>query len=161
MKAFIIGFVWACVVVVLPASVDRQDLAPVGHDVWWMVVIWTCYFTAIAIAFDIRDMPHDLPALRTLPQALGPSWAKVLANLLLLPLLLLLLATAAGVSLPIGPGQGNLGAGPSSALPVIGLIGTGLLIAKAEPDRPWWYWEFLLDGSLILLPVLAWIGRAI
>jgi hypothetical protein len=40
----------------------------------------------------------------------------------------------------------------------LGVVWTGVVIAQAHTLRAWWYWDLLLDGSLILLPLLAFAG---
>ena len=43
-------------------------------------------------------------------------------------------------------------------LPILGVLFTGILVALAGTQRPWWFYTVLLDGSLILLPALSWLG---
>jgi len=158
MKAAIIGFVWACTVVVLPGTVEPDGTLLISDDLWWIAAIWTCFFSAIAIVFDIRDLPHDLPTLCTVPQVLGPAGAKIVSVLLLVPLFTSLLF---GVLYSDGGSEAGWQGGKvdlAILLPAIVLVGLGVLIAKAKPERPWWFWDLLMDGSLIALPLLAWLG---
>ena len=159
LKALIIGFVWASLLVVLPGTVEQNGMPFIPVEVWLLGFIWTCTIMAIAIAFDIRDLPHDPPSLRTVPQVLGPFGAKVVATLLLIPLFLLLLFL-------LVMGQGATGSGwrgsqldLSLVLPALGVVGLAMLIIRSDPRRPWWYWDLLMDGALIVMPLLAWVGH--
>ena len=125
---------------------------------WWVAAIWCAFFVAIAIAFDVRDLPYDHPSLRTLPQVFGARGAKVIAILMLLPVLWMLLVMVVISYYPIESGWRDPRVEWSIALPVIGLVAVAVLIVRANHGRPWWYWSLLLDGSLILLPLLSWIG---
>ena len=158
LKAVIIGFVWASIVVLLPGADERNAVPYISDDVWWVATIWTCYFTAIAITFDIRDLPHDLPSLRTMPQVLGIRGAQVLSILLLLPLLLTLVLLLVAGYHPIEAGWREPRIDLSILFPALGVVWTGVVIARAHTLRAWWYWDLLLDGSLTLLPLLAFAG---
>lgn len=157
LKAFIIAFVWASMAVVLPGSSLAGD-PHIGGVVWWVMSVWCCFFLAIAITFDIRDLPHDMPSLRTVPQVFGARGAKVIALLLLLPILLFFIVSAVFTYHPIEVGWREPGMDLAFALPIPGLLFMGVLIARAGAQRPWWWYEVLLDGSLLLLPLLTWLG---
>lgn len=161
LKALIIAFVWASIVVVLPGTVERDEGPFISGDVWWVMSIWFCYFLAIAIAFDIRDLPYDLPSLRTIPQVFGTWGAKLLGMLLLLPMLLFFLTMVVFTYHPIEAGWREPRVDLSLALPIIGVLFTGGLIVRADAQRPWWFYALLLDGTLVLLPLLTWIGGLI
>ncbi len=158
LKGFIIAFVWASVAVVLPGTSVLDGSPFISGDVWWIMSIWLCYFLAIAIAFDIRDLPYDPPALRTIPQVFGARGAKFIAILLLIPLLIMLAVMTAITYYPFETGWREPGIDFSLALPILGVLFTGVLVAVAGAQRPWWLYTVLLDGSLILLPALSWLG---
>lgn len=158
LKALIIAFVWASIAVVLPGAFELDGSPFISDEVWWIMSIWLCYFLAIAIAFDIRDLPYDLPSLRTIPQVFGARGAKFVAVLLLVPLLIMLAVMTAVAYYPFEPGWREPGIDLSLVLPILGVVYTMVLVALAAPQRPWWFYELLLDGSLILLPLLSWIG---
>jgi len=72
-KSNIVAAVWASVVVVLPiVTLDIKFLS--DHFVFWAVIY--CWVLATLIPFEIRDLPWDDPAIRTLPQTLGIKGAK-------------------------------------------------------------------------------------
>jgi hypothetical protein len=151
LKGFLIAYVWTVLVVVLPNRLASHELP--GPSPWWFASIWFCYFLALTVAFDVRDLPYDLPSLRTLPQVFGPRMAKLLAVLLLVPL---------GVFLCAALLVGRIAAGgdydASLLLPLAGLVATAGVVAFARPSRPWWYYPVLVDGSMVLLPLLSWLG---
>ena len=82
----------------------------------------------------------------------------MLAILLLFPLLLTLVLLLVAGYHPIEAGWRQPRIDPSILLPTLGVVWTGIVIAKAHTLRAWWYWDLLLDGSLILLPLLAFAG---
>jgi hypothetical protein len=157
-KAFIIACVWASVAVLLPGTQEFEGRQHVSSDDRWFAAIWAGFFFALAVAFDVRDLPHDRPGLRTIPQVFGQSWAKAIAMIALIPMLLMLLTMVAMSYYPIEQGWREPGIDWSLLLPAMGVALTGALIAKADPAKPWWYWSLLLDGSMILLPLLSWVG---
>lgn len=158
LKAFVIAFVWAGLAVVLPDTHEYQGDPFFSSDTLWFASIWAGFFFALAIVFDIRDLPHDRPSLRTFPQVFGQRWAKVIAGITLLPMLFMFLVMVTFSYYPIEPGWREPRVDWSLFLPTAGLAFALVLIAKADPKRPWWYWAILLDGLLILLPLLSWIG---
>lgn len=158
LKALIIAFVWASIAVVLPGTFELDGSPFISDDIWWIMSIWLSYFLAIAIAFDIRDLPYDLPSLHTIPQVFGARGAKFMAVLLLVPLLIMLAVMTAIAYYPFEPGWREPGIDLSLALPILGVLYTMVLVVLAGAQRPWWFYELLLDGSLILLPLLSWIG---
>lgn len=158
LKAFLIAFVWASIVVLLPGTSEGNGAPVISDLVWWTMSVWFSFFLAIAMTFDIRDLPYDPPSLRTTPQVFGSNGTKLTAILLLVPMVLMLgMLVAIGYD-PIEPGW----RGPQVDLALVTpMFGIGLLavaIALARPDRPWWYWCLLLDGAIVLLPLLALLG---
>lgn len=154
LKAPLIAFVWAIVTTGLSSDVvfDTEGSTAVG-----LAVVQFCYFLSIAMASDAIDLRHDAPGLRTAPQLLGLTAARVLCVLLLLPMLALLLVMA-GWSSDLGNSSMGAGLDPTYVLPMFGLLFTAVVVARSGPDRPVWYGTVLLDGQLLVIPLLAWIG---
>lgn len=159
LKAFVIATVWASVTTVLPGLTSSIDGEQAQDGLWWMFAVQFCFFLALAITFDVRDMPYDPPGLRTVPQVLGVRGAKFLAVLLLLPMCFLLILMS-WVDLGLSRGEGS-GMDLAYALPLLGVIVLGIAIVLAESDRPWWYFPVLLDGALLFIPLLSWVGSAV
>lgn len=142
LKSFLVAWVWAAGTVLLAA--DHPDAM-----VWLLVVVFFCFYLAIAIAFDARDILVDPPGLRTVPQLVGPKLARALALLLLAPL-----AGMLTVEHALREAGGREWA---QLLPLLGLGMAAVLIARASPQRGWLHW-LLLDACIALIPLLAWVG---
>ncbi len=153
MKAFLIAFVWAMIVAGLPVALHGRELF--SDVAFFLLVLQFCYVLALDIAFDVRDLPHDIGSLRTLPQLFGMRAARAIAVLFLLPWPVYLVARF--LASRAGPDhEGVTGAG--LLLPLIGFLATMLLVARADPRRGERYYAFLLDGTFVVIPLLAWIG---
>jgi 1,4-dihydroxy-2-naphthoate octaprenyltransferase len=76
LKLFIIAVVWSVVTVVLPAvQVGEQP----GLLLGMLFIQRFFYITALAVAFDIRDLRIDSPDINTLPYAIGLKNARLAA----------------------------------------------------------------------------------
>lgn len=152
LKSLVVAWVWSAGTVLLaqPDTDQAEGLAPL------LIAVLFGFYLAIAIAFDLRDQPFDPPALRTLPQVLGPMGAKTLALLALAPLAVMLLVALTVSSLPPDPG-GPVSADWSMALPLLALPGLAVLIARSSPGRTVRHW-LLIDACIAIIPLLAWVG---
>lgn len=103
------------------------------------------FFLAITTTYDIADIDHDDPKLRTFPQLIGVKATKWLAVFLLLPWFAFY-------------GFSTFAFRSNYYLPIIGLIITAVVISRAEPWTNEWYYKVWLDGILILIPLLGWLG---
>ncbi len=158
LKALFIAFVWACTTVKLPLAVEGLVISSDAEPLF--LALQFAFFLSLAITFDIRDMYRDPRSLRTLPQMIGPRWAKVVSIILQLPWLLLFLL---GLALDQQAGE-NTAYVPGSAtmrwlLPMLGSLMTIRLIGGATSQRNDTFYSVGLDGMLILIPLLGWIGR--
>lgn len=158
LKAFLIAAVWASVTTLLPATSVVDGVPVIGNDGLWIALVWAGFYLGLAMAFDIRDLPYDLPSLHTFPQVMGVRATRFFAVLALVPLLCTLLLMAIFSYHPIEKGWREPGLDLSLVLPAFGVLLVMVVIVRSAPQRPWWHWSLLLDGSLILLPLLAWIG---
>ncbi|MBK9177232.1 MAG: hypothetical protein IPM46_13045 [Flavobacteriales bacterium] len=141
LKSFLVAWVWAAGTVLLAAE-------EVDGMAWLLVMVFFCFYLAIAIAFDLRDAQMDPPGLRTMPQLFGPKAAKAIAVLFLTPMVwLLVVQNALDIS---GDYDGSL-------LPLVGLGLALLIIIRSSPQRGWLHW-LLLDACIGLLPLLAWVS---
>ena len=112
-----------------------------------MVCMRMPLFMALAIPFDVRDLPFDPPALRTLPQVMGARGGKTVA-------LLLLVCSALFEQVFLR----KLGYAASAWIVLIAYAIAALLIAFAAPKRGPLYFNIAIDGMMILIPVCVWIG---
>ena len=149
MKVPLVGLVWAMVTVCLPL---RSAGVPLLEDRSMLLFLQRLLFVmALTIAFDIRDSTHDPPSLRTLPQLFGDHRARWIA--------IGMIALAGAISVFFsarGPEP------PAMHLwPLFGWLISSVLIHRSHRMMPELYFSFAIDGMLILVPVLAWIGSAI
>ncbi len=151
-KVLVVVWCWVAVVVVLPLRAVVGDHVLNALASWLPVQI--PLFLGVALLSDLRDGTSDPLALRTWPQLLGEGWTRALVVLLFLYVGLV-------VSLRgyFGYAAYTDGAVPWPELLVaIGcLFGAGLAVA-ARSSRPGWYYSVLVDGLLMILPLLYAVG---
>ena len=145
LKAFLIAIVWALVVVAVPMEYDLAGHSPT--NIMLMMCMRLPLFLALAIAFDVRDLPYDPPALRTIPQLFGMRGAKAIALLMLL-----------GSALFEHVFLRSLDYQVSAWLVLLPYALTSALIAFAGTARGPLYFDLVLDGMLILIPASVWVG---
>lgn len=80
-KIFLIAFVWASVVVLLPKVENGLDYE---YSVFMQFLVVYTFILGITIPFDVRDLEIDNPQLITLPQIMGKKNAIYLGLFLLL-----------------------------------------------------------------------------
>ncbi|MCB0770326.1 MAG: hypothetical protein KDC00_07970 [Flavobacteriales bacterium] len=153
-KAFLVAAAWTFVTCGLVDADGRFD----RELVVCLAITQFCFFLALAIAFDIGDLRYDRPGLRTIPQLLGIRGAKVLAILLLLPWLWYYLVFVILTCSPIEQGWREPAVDLIFMLPLLGMVLTAFVIAFVNPGRPKSYFAITLDGMVLLIPLLGWIG---
>jgi hypothetical protein len=148
LKAPLIAAVWTLATVGLSAS-DAPLTAPL--DLLGLSMLQFSFFFGVAITFDAIDLPHDPLRLRTIPQLMGVRSTRILAASMMLPWMVALTMM-----------QFRDGAFDAAiALPMLGYLLAAVLLLRSGPGVPYWYSAIALDGLLILIPVLAWIGSQI
>lgn len=151
LKSFVIAWAWAFVLVKVAAIGDsgsRSMALP-------LIIVQSAFILALTIPFDIRDLPFDPPALKTIPQLIGSRASRWLSLALLFPLFALLYTSHALSSM-----ASDGGIDWSYLLPLIGLVVPASLILRSAPERGWLHW-LLLDACIALIPLLAMVGSAI
>ncbi|HEY0978626.1 MAG TPA: hypothetical protein VGE21_14230 [Flavobacteriales bacterium] len=145
LKAFLIAGLWVVVTVAIPLRID-----PEGHSVQ-SIVAMSCmrfpFILALAIVFDIRDLATDPPALRTVPQLIGVGGARTMAIVLLL---------LSGIFEAIFLHQLQR-TGAMIAL-LLAYVTTIVLCLLAPARRDAFHYGFLIDGTMILVPLAVLIG---
>ena len=148
LKVPIVGFVWAVVTVTMPSiAVGLEFTEPLAYLLFIQRFL---FVMALTIAFDIRDSAIDPPGLRTVPQLFGDRGARWIA--------IGMIIIAAGISIGlaiIDPVSDRMF---MHLLPLIGMFLSAILVHHADRSKPEIYYGFIIDGLLILLPLLAWIG---
>ena len=145
-KIFLIAMVWPAMTVLLPAI----QLGLSSHGMVSLLLIEKFFFLlAITLPFDIRDLAIDqYNDVKTLPTILGVKKTIWLSELLLLPTLAIFLFffNLDFISLPVLVSH------------FLSIILTGLIIGFTPKIRHDYYFTGLLDGTMILQPVMIFIG---
>jgi hypothetical protein len=143
-KVLLVALGWTFIT----CGVSSEEVPPFERSVLvWHALMQLCLFAAMAMTFDVGDLHYDPPGLRTVPQMVGVRATKATAIILLLPWATFL--TILGLAQD---------ADPRYLLSLVGLLFLAALILITRPQRPWWFFGVVLDGALILLPVLCLLG---
>jgi hypothetical protein len=157
-KALLIAATWSLVTVGLPLAIGGSDLF--ADPAAWLFVLQFTFFLALAIAFDLRDNAVDPPSLRTVPRLVGIKVSKVVALLLLLhPITVFLLLAFLSRAMD-EPGIPSSFASEQLCA-ATGYIATGLLVLRSGPGHGAFNHDLVLDGMLVLVPLLWWLGTLI
>lgn len=145
LKIFLIALVWAWVTVILP--IVALEL-PVQSSAYLLFGERVCFIFAITLPFDVRDLLLDQQqSVKTLPGIIGIKAARQLAGSLLL------LCLSANLLLWVWD---VYSIGQLSALFLTEVVAF-LLIYKAHPEQPDYYFTGYLDGTMILQFVLFYL----
>jgi hypothetical protein len=135
-KLWAISTAWAFSTAALPMAFQGYSMA--DPALWAATGARFLVICALTIPFDIRDIALDDPAMRTLPQIIGPRAATMLA--------LSMLAGAGAIH--------SISHGHPSTLAVYALMAAVILWAPDDhPHRRYG----MLDATLLLLGPAAWI----
>jgi 4-hydroxybenzoate polyprenyltransferase len=138
LKIFILAIIWALVTVLLPFDYFGNEY---DSRLGLLLTERAIFVFAIAIAFDIRDIEFDKTLdVKTIPIAVGKFSSFLLAGILLI-------SWAIFVHFIYMPLTAIL-------LNVIALLSIGLIYG-AQKDRPVWYYQILLDGTLLLQALIV------
>jgi hypothetical protein len=155
LKAFLITGCWAMVTVLLPLGMNDVEWDPEQHR--WLIEVQGAFFLALALAFDVRDRARDERGLRTIPQVLHPGLTLFFAVVLLLfPALVCHNFAALGHWLRIGKGGEGWPLGWVFAS--VGYLCTAAVVGFSGSRRGPLYHDLLVDGVLVLVPMLWWLG---
>lgn len=129
-KIFVIALIWTCAVVVYP-GID-SILGSVSQNLILRFVQVFCFLIAITLPFEIRDITGDRAELGTIPQILGVKKTKILGYVLSIVFL--------GLSFVLNPAI-------IPNIPEIIVFGIVLfIIVKSNPDRPFYFTAFWVEG---------------
>ncbi len=138
LKIHLIAFTWTVVLIVFPL-INEQKEAP-----WWLIIAHYIYVLAVAIPFDIRDLKHDMPSQKTIPQVLGVNGAKMMGAFLLLLFAAIMVWN-----------QESLLTNPIFYFAVFIQI---YLVVRMNEDRSDFYCAGWIDGAILLLGVSYFYG---
>lgn len=145
LKAPLIAAVWAVTTTGLSAVPVTEALRTTALE---LAGLQFTFFLAFAIAFDGMDLPHDPKTLRTVPQWLGARGSRWSAALLMLPWVVCLIA--------VQYAEGRVS--PAWLMPGLGYLLAMSVLALSGAQRPLWYGQFVMDGLLLFIPLLAAVG---
>lgn len=152
LKLVVIVWCWLLATVALPLAFLAPDhfwMGLLGHG-----LVQGPLITGIALLFDLRDHAHDAPSMRTIPQVIGPRWTRMLAMVLFLHAAIILVSR--GLLSYMSHVEGDV---PwSEVLAGAGLAFGAVLALRAGPVRSLAFYAFGVDGLLVLVPALAWLG---
>lgn len=140
-KIFLIAGVWTYMITIFPliGSELSQDAG-----MWRILLANFLFILGLTIPFDVRDLGVDDDKKRTIPQVLGERLSVYLAVLLIFCSFLLLIMLS---------GDWNAG------LFIAGSF-TLIFVGAIKGDSPDMSYSFILDGMLVLTPVLYWVFSA-
>jgi len=148
-KLWVIALTWSIVTVFIPLF--WSDVEPASES---MVLLWIerlCFIAAITIPFDIRDVYLDDPRLLTIPQQYGTRKSLFLAAGLLCVSAVTIVLMNRFMILP--------------TISMVALIFADLLalvfIVRSKTQREKWYYAFVLDGLMIIHPMIYFIAQNI
>lgn len=144
LKAPLIAAVWTLTTTGFATGPLSPELFPVVAQ---LAALQFAFILGMAMAFDGMDMPNDAPTLRTAPQMLGGKGARVLAACMMIPWVFFLAWQQVDTGL-----QWHL------LLPLFGYVIAALVLLRSGAHRSFAYGAVLMDGLLILIPLLAWCG---
>lgn len=79
LKIHLIASIWVAVLIVFPYINEGRTSG------WmWPAIAHYFYVIAVTIPFDIRDLKHDLPGQKTIPQMIGVNASRILSVFLLI-----------------------------------------------------------------------------
>ena len=135
LKIFLIGISWGVVTVLLPLLETGVEL---GFPVFIETIVRSMFVVAITIPFDVRDMYSDSPDMKTIPQEIGASKAKILAYfLLIVNFVYFIYLDFLDVN--------------SLFLIFATLLLTSILVRYSSSDKPKFYYAVFLESTSVLL----------
>lgn len=144
-KIFLIAIVWAVTTAFIPATLADASLSASG----WIALERFCFFIAITIPFDIRDMTIDEQInVKTIVHRLGKNKSIYLALLCLCMSLFII---------SVLYNQDILTINIAAAFCINHII-TAALVVFCNSKKSDYYFTGLLDGTMILLSLLLWLS---
>lgn len=159
LKSFVIAFAWAAMTVLIAKAGEWYQ--PKGMLVIWLLLAQFCFFLAIAIVFDIRDTAFDLASIRSVPQVIGERWTRRIAVLLMVLPISMWGRSAFIRSMIDAHRDYASGLNPAPwifLLVTMGYVTAAVLLGRRSRAGPVFH-GIVLDGLLMLVPLLAWLGR--
>ena len=128
-KILLIAFSWAFVTVFLPNLFFGKEC----FSAWIYILGSFLYIIGITIPFDIRDVELDKRTKKTIPQLVGSQTACLVATIILVLVGFLFLFLAHNFMF-------------------FHCLLSAFIVSFAYKNRPDWYYSFILDGLLVIIP---------
>jgi len=146
LKIFIIAFIWSVITIFLPIIYNHSIFNRLHVTI--MFAERFIFVFAIAIPFDIRDMSTDLKAgIKTIPLLFGEKKAKNISNILIIIFLILTATHYISFNMIF----------LLPAFLISGII-TLIIINHKKFQKSTWYYYAILDGTLLIQGLLAWVS---
>ena len=129
-KILLISFCWAFITIFLPDLFFGKE----SFSAWVYILASFLYIVGITIPFDSRDAELDQVTKKTIPQLVGKKMACFLAVLILLLVGLIFLLL-------------------SQKFMFLHCLLSAFIVSFAYKNRPDWYYSFILDGLLVIIPL--------
>lgn len=139
-KIYLIGLVWAICCALIP----MVELELLNSKTIQICLGFLLFIIGITIPFDIRDVDVDEINKKTIPQMIGVKWSKVIAILLVTGSFWLMSGTKELFY-------------PSLTSSVISAI----LIAFARTKNNELYFSFIMDGLLVVVPLVFYLFQSL
>lgn len=150
LKLFLIAISWSYVTVILPAALEGI----LTNEVLLEALMRCFLIVALIIPFDIRDLPHDDPSMRTIPQVLGIEGAKELSLFFLLLYQLWIVLRFFFFDYPL----------PLSVALFAGVEVAYFLFLRIRQDKSEWFYSFWIEGipvfTALLVLLFHWLFQA-
>ncbi len=149
-KIWTVWIVWVLVVIAVPL-LEFWDFRGIDAKIAFTAFLigQSAFLMALIIPFDIRDLRVDSPQQRTLPMWLGVERSKTLARscLVLAGLSVVLISSIGAIELP------------TSLALIFGIFIAHRVIRRTTPDRKDRFYTILVDGCLVVQPLLVFITK--
>jgi hypothetical protein len=145
-KIFLIATVWTFITLLLPMKASGIAIGAFEQS---LLIERFCFILAITIPFDIRDLDHDSKDMHTLPQLMGVNGSIIFAIALLF---------FAIIIEHLGIYEGHIETHTAALTSSVYALCIALLWTGKKP-RPYWYYNGLLDGMIMLLGALLIYSR--
>lgn len=138
LKIFLISTVWVFITVLMPCLVNDHQNA--GYPIV-ILIAELLFLISITIPFDIRDVNLDESTKKTIPQLMGVKKSTYMSIILMISSQVLFQSLFPTINWGI----------------VIVTIVAIVLLYRAKPNRNELYFSGVIDGLLILQPVLMYL----
>ena len=136
LKAYVVAVAWTSMLVFLPLMQTHAGWN--ATQLWYSLAMFLFIF-ALAVIFDLRDVPIDDPTMKTIPHLLGKRGTIFIACFAIIGAMIIVTLLQKSWILPAA---------------ITGICGCVLILISAKREDDFFY-SFWLDGYLFVPGVLA------